>query len=154
MKQTESKRSMIEATELDTTTEEASTNGHDEKWKVFDDDQAFLRHILSKKPAEEIIEVPEWEVRILCRALNAESRIAVQQAAYDEQTKRVDYRKCFHMIMTSSCYNPTTGHKVFRESHRDTLMREQDGGAIERLALCILRLSGMLLSDSERTRKN
>ncbi|SRR6266568_6249745 len=138
--------------ELDTTKEQASFNGHE--WKTFDDDQAFLKYILDKKPAEELVEIPEWNVKILCRALNAETRIEIQLTAYDEKTKRTDYRRVFHMIVMAGCYNPATGHKVFRESHKDILMREHDGAAIERLALAILRLSGMLNSDTERTRKN
>lgn len=144
----------METTELDTKTETVSANGHDDTWKVFDDDQAFLSHILSRKPAEELVDVPEWEVKILCRALNAEKRIEAQIAAYDEKTKRVDYRSVFHLIVMAGCFNPTTGRKVFTSSHRDALMREQDGGVIERLGLTILRLSGMLLGDSERAKKN
>jgi len=145
---------MTETTELDTKKEEVSLNGHDDTWKVFDDDQAFLSHILSKKPPEEVVEVPEWGVKVLCRALNAETRIRIQIAAYDEKSKRTDYRGVFSLIIMAGCFNPTTQHKIFTESHRDILMRQQDGGAIERLALAILRLSGMLASDAERARKN
>ena len=141
--------------ELDTTQEEvASPNGHDATWEVFDDDQAFLKHILSKKPAEEVVEVPEWGVKVLCRALNAEVRIEIQMAAYDDKTKRTDYRRVFHTIVMAGCHNPTTGNKIFTASHRETLMRQQDGYAIERLAFAVLRLSHMLLNETERAKKN
>jgi len=144
----------METTELDTKAEEASVNGHDDTWKVFDDDQAFLQHIISKKPAEEIVEVPEWDVKILCRALNAEKRIEAQALGYNEKTKLINYRVCFDMIVMAGCFNPVTGKRIFTPSHRDMLMHDQDGGVIERLALTILRLSRMLLGDSERAKKN
>lgn len=145
---------MTETAELDTTKEAASPNGHDEKWEIFDDDQAFLKHIISKKPAEDLVEVPEWGVKILCRAMNAETRIKIQMAAFDEKSKRTDYRNVFAQIIMAACYNPTTGRKIFTESHKDTLMKQLDGGAIERLALAVLRLSGMLGSTTEQARKN
>lgn len=145
---------MVETTvELDTKQEEsASPNGHDATWKSFDDDQTFLQHILSKKPAEELIEVPEWEVKILCRALNAEHRVKVQMAAYDAKTKLSDYRKCFTLVAMGGSYNPVTGNRAFSEKDRDFL--EQHGGVVEKLAVTILRLSRMLADDAERAKKN
>lgn len=145
---------MMETTELDTTQEQVSTNGHDVTFATFDDDMAFLQHILGTKPAEKLVETPEWNVRILCRALNAEDRMKVQIAAYEEESKKVDYRRVFPQIVMGGCYNPTTEHKVFREKHLAALTREQDGAPIERLAIAILQLSGMLSSETERARKN
>lgn len=132
---------------------EEHQNGHIE-WKTFNDDQALLQYILTKKPAEELIEIPEWGIKILCKAMNAETRIKIQIAAYDEKTKRTDYRNVFAMIVMAGCFNPATNHKIFTESHKDVLMKQQDGAVVEKLSLAILRLSGMLSSDSERTRKN
>lgn len=144
----------ITTTELDTSKEKVSPNGHDEHWREFTDDMALLNFILGKKPAEELMPVDEWGVKILCRALNAESRIKIQIAAYNEETKRTDYRTVFPTIILAGCYNPKTGGKIFTESSLDKLMREQDGAPIERLGLAILRLSGMLSTDGERARKN
>ncbi len=101
-----------------------------------------------------MIEVPEWGVKVLCRAMNAETRIKIQMFAYDEKSKKTDYRNVFAQIIMAGCYNPTTQRKIFTESHRDLLMRQVDGGAIERLALAILRLSGMLSSTVEQIKKN
>lgn len=146
---------MIETTtELDTTQETPSTNGHDEHWQTFDDDQAFLQHILSQRPAEKLVEVPEWEVRILCRALSAESRIEVQTRAYDERTKTTDFRRVFHLVVIGGCYNPATGGRVFSEKHKAALMQVADGSAVERLAITVLQLSRMLPHEQERAKKN
>jgi len=145
---------MQQTTELDTTQEAAPQNGHSDTWQTFDDDSAFLSHILSKKCAEKLIEVPEWSAKVMCRALNAEGRIEVQIQAYDEMTKRTDFRKAFYLVLIHGCYNPTTGNRIFNESHRDILMRQQDGSAVELLAMTILRLSRMLPDDTERAKKN
>jgi hypothetical protein len=145
---------MIETTELDTAQEEAPTNGHDATFLAFDDDMAFLTHILSKKPAEELTEVPEWNVKILCKALDAEARIAIQIQAYTSETKITDYRPFFPEVVVGGCYNPTTGNKVFTEKHLAALRRKQDGMAIERLAVVILRLSHMLFNAPENAKKN
>src|SRR6266480_744961 len=144
---------MIETTELDATQEQASANGHD-AYQDFDSDLDFLNHILAKKPAEELTEVPEWNVKILCKALDAEARIAVQMQAYNAETKITDYRPFFPEVVIGGCYNPKTGNKVFSEKHLIALRRKQDGMAIERLAVVILRLSRMLFNHPEDAKKN
>jgi hypothetical protein len=149
---------MTEMVELDTTKEEASPNGHN-KWQTYDDDQALLNHIFSKKPAEKLISVPEWEIEVLCRALNSKDRITIQKASYNETTKFTNYRDAFVLIVMAGCYNPTTGHKIFTASHRAMLEENPDGAIVEELAMQILHLSKLLFptsgqSQTEQTRKN
>lgn len=145
-----------ETKELDTKEEEQpSANGHSDEWLEFTDDLAFINHISSQRPAEEVVEIPEWKVKILCRGLNAKDRIAVQMAAYDEQAKTTDYRRAVFEVLLAGCFNPKSNHKAFRESHRKMLMeRPEHGRAAERLFVTILRLSGMLPSAAEQARKN
>jgi hypothetical protein len=158
---------MAKIVELDTTQEKASPNGHDDTWQSFDSDVALLQHILSKKPAERVVDVPEWNVRVLCRALTAEHRIDVETRAYNAETKRTNYSVVSHLILMYGCYNPSTGNPVFyglddseavrkqkEATMKTVLMREQDGGAIERLSFAILRLSRMLFNDAENAKKN
>jgi hypothetical protein len=141
-------------TTLDTTQEEqASPNGHTAVWQSFDD-QGLLQHLLGLKPAEKLEDVPEWNVQILCRELDAESRVNVQVAAYDEGTKRTDFRRVFHLIVLAGCYNPATGNRVFGEKHRDALMHQIPGSPVDRLALTILRLSHLLADATEDAKKN
>ena len=120
----------------------------------FDDDQAFLTHIVSQRPPEEVVVIPEWNIKILCKALNAKSRLEAQIAAYDEQSKKTDYRRAIYEVIMAGCFNPKTGHKAFRESHRAVIMQDQDGRAAEKLFMTIMRLSGMFASDAEKTKKN
>lgn len=136
-----------------TTTEKEEATPTGEEWLSFDDDNAFLQHILSQKPAEKLVEVPEWSAKVLCRALNAEHRIEIETAAYDKETKLTNFSKVSHLVVLYGCCNPVTGNRIFNEKHKRAL-ETQDGGAIERLAITILRLSRMLASDSERAKKN
>jgi len=140
--------------ELDTKQEAApSPNGHDETWKSFESDDAFLQHIISKEPAEELVEVPEWGVKVLCKALYAEARIEVDALAYDAKTKRTNYAPYTHLVVMRGCYNPTTGKRVFDKTHEEILKDPRNGGAVVRLAFVILRLSGMLSNDVEQAKK-
>jgi hypothetical protein len=140
---------MAETAELDTTTEQLGANGH--QWFTTEDDQAFLNHILSKEPVEELVEVEEWEVKVLCRALNAEDRIKVEMAAYNKDTKTTEYRSCFDLIVMLGCYNPATGRRIFTDSSRRKLMHKNDGGgSVVKLAFVVLRLSRMMSSDTKK----
>lgn len=143
----------METIELDTTKEAPAPNGHDASWQTFDDDNALLAHILSKKPAEELVEVPEWNAKVLCRALYASERIEIDALAYNKETKMTNYSKVSHLVVLYGCRNPATGNRIFRDEHKQALAT-QDGGAIARLAITILRLSHMLSSDTESAKKN
>jgi len=145
---------MTEATkELDTAKEEApSVNGHSDEWLEFDDDLAFLNHISSQKPAEEVVPIVEWKTKVLCKALGADSRIEIEMIAYDKELKNTDYRRAFYEVIAAGCFNPKTGKKAFTKSHRTVIMR--DGGPATRLFLAVLRLSNMLSFSVEQTRKN
>jgi hypothetical protein len=135
--------------------ETAQENGHIE-WKEFDDDSALLRHISLKKPAEKLVPIPEWETKILCIALPPETRIKLQLAAYNEETKRTDFRSAplFVAVIMAGCYNPVTRKHFFPESYRATLIKEGDGSIVDRLAIAVLRLSGMISDPDDETKKN
>lgn len=146
---------MTETAELDTKQEAApSQNGHDATWQSFDTDDAFLQHIIAKEPAEELVEVPEWGVKVLCKALYAEARIEVDSRSFDAKTKRSNYAPFTYLVVMHGCYNPTTGNRVFSDAHKETLKDPRNAGAVVRLAFVILRLSGMLANDVEQAKKN
>lgn len=143
-------------TELDTTKEEQpGANGHSEEWLEFDDELTLFNHLSTQKPVEELVEVPEWRMRVLCKALNATDRFAIHAIAYNAETRITDYKKAMFEVLLAGCYNPKTGHKAFRESHRNMLMKEpQHGAAVERLYMTIMRISKMFVSQQETARKN
>lgn len=121
------------------------------QWQSFSDDQALLKHIRSKKPAEELVDVPEWDTQLLCRALNGPGYVEVEMKAYSEELKNTDYRRVFPLVVLYGARNPATGNLFFRTVQD---VEELDGPPVARLAMKILRLSRMLASDAERTKKN
>lgn len=142
---------MLDTTELDTTKEEASVNGHDSEWLEFDDDNALLKYINDQKPAEQIVPIPEWKIKILCRELDPKSRIKIQLMAWDAETKLTDFRKpeVFVQIVLTGCYNPRTGRHFFTDSQRKSLTNEEKyGRVVELLALTVLRISAMIGGES------
>ena len=143
---------MTETAELDTTQETPAPNGHDEKWLSFDDNASLLKHIISKEPTEEIVPVPEWNVKILCKMLDARGRLAVETKAWDKDTKTSDYRRALDLAVVYGCYNPKTGERCFKEEHAPFLLKH--GGPTARLAMTVLRLSQMFAADVEDAKKN
>ena len=125
-----------------------------QEYQVFNDDMAFLNHIITQKVAEEVVDIPEWDTQVLCKALSSEGRIKLQIAAYDFKTKTTDLRRVFPEAVLLGSYNPATGNRIFKESHRDTLLKVVDGGPVEKLAMVVLRLSHLLAADQVETKKN
>jgi hypothetical protein len=140
---------MAETAELDTKKEPASPNGHGES------DAEFFQHITSREPAEETIDVPEWGVKVLCKALYAEARIKLQDLAYNPETERMNYAPYVHLVALYGSYNPSTGNRAFSEEHEKMLQDPRHAGAVVRLASVILRLSRLVSSgnDVEQAKK-
>jgi hypothetical protein len=144
---------MTETTaELNTTQETAAPNGHDETWQTFDDDNALWQHIAAKEAPQEVVEIAEWNVKILCKMLDADGRVRVEGKAYDKKLKNTDYRRALDLLVIYGCYNPTTGKRCFKEDHGSELLKH--GGPTAILATTVLRLSGMLAADVEHAKKN
>jgi hypothetical protein len=69
---------MAKTAELDTKKEAPpDLNGHGES------DEEFLQHITSKEPAEELLDVPEWDKQVLCKALYPGSRIQSRDRTHE-----------------------------------------------------------------------
>lgn len=115
-------------------------------FQSFDSDDAFIGHLLSQKPPEELVEVPEWQVTVLCKSLDAATHYAIQQKALDEKSRKYDYSKVLYEFLMAGCYNPVTGGKIFSESQRAKVMRHS--AAVQRLAGTVLRLSSGVQQDS------
>lgn len=135
-------------------TEDIDLRQEEQKFPEFEDDDEFVNHIISNKPAELLVNVPMWNVQVLCRALGADARFNLQLASINIEKGTYDYRPHFYMIVMEGCLNPKTGHKAFSEKHRDAIMKQQDGLAVETLALVILQLSHLLNAGIEGTAKN
>ena len=117
------------------------------------DDYSLYQAILNKKPPEQLVDLPEWGVQILCKALPAAHRVRIQLAALDQVTQIIDYSKHFYEVVCHGCYNPETGSPVFKPEQEKLFMESGDinGTPIESLALTVLRLS-KLIKNGEDTK--
>lgn len=101
---------------------------------------------------EEIVEIPEWGVKVLVRGLTAEDRALVLQKATDLGGK-VNYDKLYASLVILSAYDPETKERIFEESDRDAIMKKS-ASAIDKIVNTAMRLSGIGKLEEERIEKN
>jgi hypothetical protein len=118
----------------------------------FADNDALLQHIMSQKPAEELVTIPEWGIDLMCRALSSPHRLEIEGIAWIEEEKRTDYRKAFYPILMYGCVNPETNEQFFKPEHEAAIMTH--GGPVEVLAIKVLQLSGLLPAQQQDAKKN
>ena len=110
------------------------------------DDYSLYQAILNKKPPEQLLDIPEWGVQILCKALPAAHRVRLQIVALDKATQTINYSKHFYEIVCHGCRNPETGQPIFKPEQESLFMEsgDIDSVPIEKLALTVLRLSRLI----------
>lgn len=116
------------------------------------DDYSLYQAILNKKPPEQLVDIPEWGVQILCKALPAAHRIRLQIVSLDQTSQMYDYSKHFFQIVCYGCYNPETGKSIFKPEQESLFMEsgDIDGTPLEVLALTVLRLSKLIKGPNEK----
>jgi hypothetical protein len=110
------------------------------------DDYSLYQAIFNKKPPEKLLDVPEWGVQILCKALPAAHRVRIQLEALDREANIYDFSKHFYQIACYGCTNPETGNPIFKPEQEALFMEsgDIDSVPIEQLALTVLRLSKLI----------
>jgi hypothetical protein len=116
------------------------------------DDYSLYQAILNKKPPEQVVDVPEWGVQILCKALPAARRVSLQLKCLNQETNKIDYFQHFYEVVCHGCRNPETGNLIFKPEQESLYMEsgDIDGTPIERLALKVLRLSKLIDGDDTK----
>ena len=88
----------------------------------------------------EIVEVPEWSVKVEVRGMSGADRVRIFDIiAVDGEVKAGNL---YVETVLVTAYDPETGERVFDEADRIALM-EKSAQAIDRIARVGLRLSGM-----------
>lgn len=90
---------------------------------------------------KEIVDVPEWGVKIEVRSMTAKERSRILQAAMRDGST-VNLERWFPDICIAACFDPDTGEKVFEPADRDAL-NSKNGAAINRVVEVAQRLAGM-----------
>lgn len=85
---------------------------------------------------EEIVDVPEWDVKILLRAMNGQ-----QQVRYAETIRGDSKGFMYADILMVTAYDPETRELIFDPADREALSLKS-GGVLNRLGMKVLALSG------------
>lgn len=90
--------------------------------------------------ASEIVEVPEWGVKIEVRGMNGADRSRILSRA--AEGSGISVGDMYVDTVIASCYDPESGERVFTAADKDALLGKS-ASAIDRLATVGMRLSGM-----------
>ena len=90
---------------------------------------------------EESVEVPEWGVTLLMRGLTGGQRAKIVDQVIGHKGGG-SMSTVYPELIVMSARDPETGDAVFELPDRDTLM-EKSGQVLDRLAIVVLRLSGL-----------
>lgn len=87
----------------------------------------------------EIIDVPEWDVKIECRGLTAGDGVRFLNRI--SRNGEVDRENFAAELLIVSCYDPDTGKRVFEDADRD-MLKQKSATAVNRVSAVCSRLSG------------
>lgn len=89
----------------------------------------------------EMVTIEEWGVTVEVKSLTSKKRANVLSESMDGKG-RMDFEKLYPDLVIASTYDPETHDAVFQMADRD-LLNEKSGGALEKIAQVVLRLSGL-----------
>jgi hypothetical protein len=131
----------------------------EQQWIETDDENALRAHIFQKDDrAELLIEVPEWDTKILIKALTGTARsefLAFQSALSRNYKDTGEYwKRVFFEMARLGCVHPKTKRPIFKMADQDTLMNEHNGEVIETLGKTVQAFCSLDGTTGERARKN
>ncbi|ATW27948.1 hypothetical protein [Candidatus Formimonas warabiya] len=101
----------------------------------------------------EKLEVPEWGVEVLVKALKGSQRAELLQNNINAKTGEMNLKTLYTELVIASTCDPETQEPVFASSDRDTLA-EKSGAVLERIAQLAMRLSGLTQNAVDGMAKN
>jgi len=90
---------------------------------------------------EEVVDVPEWGVKILLMGMSARQRGLMVESVGDKMFLTTD-------VVLTLARDPETREPIFDKADRDALA-EKSGGVLDRLAQKVLELSGVDVGAAE-----
>jgi len=100
----------------------------------------------------EIIDVPEWDVKIELRSMTALQRslMQVEWADTEEQSAAVLYQT----VLQHCCFDPDTGDQVFNEEDSEWILAEKSAQVVDRVAQACLKVSGLSADSIDESGKD
>jgi hypothetical protein len=99
------------------------------------------RIFASQDLTNEVVDIPEWGVKLEVRSMSAGDRSRSIRNWVGEDNQ-VDLVRFYPAIIAASVFDPESGERVFTDADAEKL-NEKSSRVIERLAQVALRLSGM-----------
>lgn len=101
---------------------------------------------------EELLTIDEWDVEVLVKGLTGKNRARIMQACVNKKGD-VDYEKMYPLLVINGAYDPETLTRIFQEADKDAI-GDKAGGAVERIALTVMSLSGLSEQAAKDAEKN
>jgi hypothetical protein len=122
-------------------------------WKEIPTAKDMRAYIFAKDDIlEEIVEVSEWDVKILVRGMTGKQRSKVMQGAL-RPDGTPDLERMYPDMCIATCYHPTEKVLLFTPADRDAL-NAKSGGVLEKLAMTAAKLSGLDVEAAKTISKN
>lgn len=103
-----------------------------------------LREKIRSTPdsSAEVVDVPEWDVKIEVRSMTAKVRARMLRECVDPQEGTMDFEKLYPALLVACCFDPEQNEPVFVADDVGWI-NEKASGPVERLAQAGMRLSGL-----------
>ena len=100
----------------------------------------------------EIIDVPEWGVKLELRSMTALQRSTMQTewAETEEASAAVLYQS----VLQNCCFDPDTGENVFDDDDKEWILAEKSAEVVDRVAQACLRISGLSADSIDESGKD
>lgn len=97
---------------------------------------------ISNDTPSEIVEIPEWDVKVLVRGMTLGAKDDFLAAIVDSTSKSANVKNFTSGVLVACSYDPESGERLFSESDIPAL-KERSAVAIQRIVDVGVRLSGL-----------
>ena len=113
-----------------------------------------LRSLIFQTPdlVEQLVEVPEWRIKVLVRALTGKERTNLVKDCM-QRDGTMDIGKLYPTLVVMTSRHPLTNKPIFKPSDRDMLLSKA-GSVLDRIALVAAKISGLDAQSAQDAAKN
>lgn len=97
---------------------------------------------VSNDTPSEIVEIPEWDVKVLVRGMTLGAKDDFLAAIVDSTSKSANVKNFTSGVLVACSYDPESGERLFSETDIPAL-KERSAVAIQRIVDVGVRLSGL-----------
>lgn len=100
----------------------------------------------------EVVDVPEWGVKVEVRSLTSGDRNRLLSTAIKEGSSNLDMEKYTADLVILTTFDPESGNKVFEKADRDAL-NKKNSAAVDRIFSTAARLAGLADNSIEQAKE-